>query len=188
MGSAMTSTEKVEEKSESPMKTVHIKGVVTENNETDFARLKTILKDLYSSVLNKDDLFHFFFEPELIIRVSLCNVSVVEMYLNKNGIKHIVYPYPIPDDVWSQFGEHNNAIVLDHLNLFLTVFHAHSVAAIIMNDKEHFDYLERMIHTAFNPRLISRQKEGLQLLKYSQFKLGNSELLKSVDEITNNTL
>jgi hypothetical protein len=52
------------------------------------------------------------------------------------------------------------------------VFNANSVAVLIMSNDDHFRYLERLIHTAFNPRGSTQAQEGYWLLKLAALKLG----------------
>ena len=43
-----------------------------------------------------------------------------------------------------------------------------------ISEAEYPNYLERLVHTAFNPRCYSREKEGEWLLKLAALKLGLS--------------
>ncbi len=81
-----------------------------------------------------------------------------------------------------RYGEQDNPIVLAHLDLFLTIFHAHSVAAITMDDNEHFDYMERTIHTMFNPRGYTRQAEGEHLATLATYKAGHQGVIKFINK------
>lgn len=49
-----------------------------------------------------------------------------------------------------------------------------------MNDNEHFEYMERVIHTMFNPRLYSRQEEGEHLATLAIYKSGAAGVLDFV--------
>jgi len=145
-----------------------------ENNES-FAKMKELLKMLYDHVLKDDPKFHFFYEPEIIIRFSSHEcLERAKSYLTQKGIGTKIYDYPLPDKKRGEkvFGEEPDGIVMQHFELFLTIFHAHSVAAIIMEDQEHFRYMERVIHTMWNPRLYTREQEGKSLAKLAVFKCG----------------
>jgi hypothetical protein len=90
----------------------------------------------------------------------------MEDLLTGRGIAFTVYNYPTPEKgehlpVMQRYGEEPGGIVLAYFDLFLNIFHAHSEAAIVMNDTEHFDYMERVIHTMFNPRHYTRGEEGI---------------------------
>lgn len=153
---------------------------------------KDLLFRLYEISLKDDPKFHFFYEPEIIIRFSSVEcLEKAKTYLNERKIHFDVYSYPIPEKIENQlveekkeddseskrerkvhrFGEHNSPIVLKHLDLFVTIFHAHSVAAITMDDSDHFEYMERTIHTMFNPRAYTRNEEGKHLAELASFKL-----------------
>ena len=167
------------------MKTVHIKNYVNilpGNAVTlaDVEKMKGLLKELYDHTLKEDPLFHFFFEPEIIIRIdSEACLNKVKDFLSQRNIEFEGYDYPFPPP--GKFGEEQNGIVAKNLNLFLPVLHASSVAAITMNDSDHFQYLERLIHTAFNPKFLSHEVEGKVLTRLAMFKLGKQGLLKVLE-------
>jgi len=157
-----------------------------------------LIQELYQAVLVNDPLFHFFYEPELIIRISSSDVlQALSAYLTKRGIKHAVYSYPTPapvsdkaacerelaevkrlgvgfgdPQVRQRYGEEPGGIVIRNLGLFLPVFHTHAVAALTLSSRDHHQYLERCIHTAFNMAHVSRTDEGQQLAKMAAYKLG----------------
>ena len=65
------------------MKTIHIE---TKN--------KGLIKKLWP-LLEKDGKFHFFYEPELVIRISKKKVlRAVKNYLEKNSFEYREYAYP----------------------------------------------------------------------------------------------
>lgn len=123
-----------------------------------------IINELYDQVLKNDDLFHFFFEPggQIVIRITSqqCLVDARRL-LHERGIQFLEYSYPETQD--GQFGE--APFVAKYLDLYLTVFHANAVAALIMNEEDHWQYLERIAHTAFNARGHSHEQEGWGLLQ-----------------------
>ena len=73
-----------------------------------------------------------------------------------------------------EYREEEGGIVLQHFNLFLSIFHSHSIAAIIMDKSHHFSYLERVIHTGFNTGSYTIQQEAQTLSKLASFKGGGS--------------
>jgi len=158
------------------MKTIHIKNylpIVNGNmiNLSDIPKLKELIKELYAHCLKDDKKFHYFFEPEIIIRIDSEEVlNKVKDFLNNKDIQFDEYDYPFAPA--GKFGEDPNSIVAKNLELFLTIFHANSIAAITMTEEEHFQYVERLIHTAFNPKLISHQREGSILMNLAKLKLG----------------
>jgi len=149
------------------MKTIQIISSITRE------KLKELLCDLYEHTLKDDHLFHFFFEPELIIRISSKQcLQKIKEFLVEQKIEFSEYEYPFTK---KGFSEAQDGIVAQHLDLFLSVFHAHAVAAIIMNDDEYLNYLERVIHTALNTGFYSRQEEGKILLKLADLKLKKAD-------------
>lgn len=164
------------------MKTIHIKNYVellpgNLIRTKDVAMLKSLVKELYEHALKDDPSFHFFFEPEIIVRISSeeC-LKKVKTFLEDRRIEFEEYDYPFPPP--GKFGEGRDGIVARNLDLFLTVFHAHSVAAITMDEDDHFQYLERVIHTAFNPRFYGHELEGRKLLGLAELKLGKEKIQK----------
>lgn len=157
------------------MKTIHVQNVeVLGNHEIgpdDAEGLKKLINELYKYTLINDPEFHFFYEPELIIRISSEScLTKVKAFLNQRNIPFEEYDYPFPG-AKGKFGEEEGGIVATNLDLFLPVFHAHSVAAITMDDDAHKEYLERVLHTAFNPRFLSRKYEGKILKELAHRKL-----------------
>lgn len=149
--------------------TVHITDPRMLSRES---RRKLITK-LYIEVLRDNDpLFHFFYEPFLIVRITDdISLAMVCEILNKESISHITYGYPYsycPDSC----DERNSQIVADHgRDIFLPLFHAHSISALELSNADHIQYLERCIHTACNPRGIPRKEEGLILMELANAKL-----------------
>jgi hypothetical protein len=149
------------------MKTIHLEN-------QDVTKGKVLVKELYDYTLKDDPEFHFFFEPALIIRITTEDcLTRAKSYLQARNIIFKEYDYPFPPlGPPENFGEERYGIVVNYYNLFLAVFHANSVAALTMSEEEHFKYLERIIHTAFNPKSYSREKEGVSLLQLAALKLG----------------
>jgi len=162
------------------MKTLHIKNymnVLPDGAVTieDAQKSQDLIKDLYDKFLKDDPKFHFFFEPELIIRISSTDcLCKVKSYLNQNDIEFVEYDYPFPLD--GKYGETENGIVARNFDLFVTIFHTNAISALTMDEEDFFDYIERVIHTAFNPRFMSHEQEGASLLRLAELKLGSDEL------------
>lgn len=164
------------------VKTIHIKNyvpIINGNavNTGDVPKLKALVKELYEHTLKDDPKFHFFFEPEIIFRIITeeC-LSKTKSFLQNRDIEFEEYDYPFPPE--GKFGEERGGIVANNLDIFLPILHAHSVAAITMNDNDHFKYLERVIHTAFNPKFYSHEEEGSSLAKLAVLKLGVDGVIK----------
>lgn len=163
------------------MKTIHIKNIqLLEGNRiytNDVSKLKNLIKELFEFTLKDDPKFHFFFEPELIIRIdSESCLEKVNSYLNGKNIPFEEYDYPFPEP--PGFGEERNGVVANNLDLFLSVFHANSVAAITLDEDSHKKYLERLIHTACNPKFYSHEVEGKIILELASLKFGSEQLAK----------
>lgn len=167
------------------MKTIHIRNYVNilpGNAVTlaDIVKMKNLMGELYTFTLRDDSLFHFFYEPEIIIRIdSETCFDKVKNFLNQRNIEFEVYDYPFPP--FGKFGEEKEGIVARNLNLFLPVFHASSIAAITMTDEDHFRYLERLIHTAFNPKFLPHDAEGKALVQLAMLKLDKQGILKVLE-------
>ena len=146
------------------IKTIHIKN-------DDIPKSKALAKELFDHTLKHDPKFHFFFEPALIIRITTeDSLAKVKIFLQDRNIEFEEYDYP--DAPEGKFGEERGGIVVKNMELFLQVFHANSVAALTMREEDHFHYLERLVHTAFNPRGLTRAQEGFWLLQLAALKLG----------------
>jgi hypothetical protein len=150
------------------IKTIHL-----END--DVIKRKALIKELYDHTLKDDPDFHFFFEPALIVRITTEDcLTKTKNFLQARRIEFEEYDYPHPVPLEGKFGSRfgEAGIVADNLEIFLLLFHSHSVAALTMSEDNHFKYLERVIHTAFNPRGLDHAQEGLQLLQLAALKLG----------------
>ena len=123
----------------------------------------------------------------------------VRELLDSRDIEHITYDYPRPQEETEEerkqrqsrgkerkmrYGEEPAGVVLKYLDLFLTIFHAHSVAAIIMDDDDHHDYAERTIHTMWNPRQATLLEEGQHLARLAIYKAGTD----GVDAVLTKTI
>ena len=150
------------------IKTMHIRNDA-------IPKSKALAKDLFDHTLKDDPEFHFFFEPSLIFRITTedCLMKARE-FLRARNVEFEEYDYPYPCPTEGRFGKRfgEGGIVADNLELFLPVFHANSVAALTMSEQEYPEYLERLVHTAFNPKGYSREQEGCLLLQLAALKLG----------------
>lgn len=150
----------------------------------DVQKSQALIKALYDDFLKDDPEFHFFFEPELIIRVGSENcLEKIKNYLSQEGIRFDEYEYPFQPN--GKYGEGKDGIVANNLDMFIKIFHANAVSALTMNEMEFFDYIERVIHTAFNPRFYSHNQEGMALLNLARLKLGDEKLRDVILNETN---
>ena len=167
------------------IKTIHIKNFVTllPNNAiytADIVKLKNLINEIYKYTLKDDHSFHFFYEPEIIIRIMSPEcLEKTKMFLTSKNIEFEEYDYPYPPE--GKFGEDKNGIVAKNLELFLNVFHSNSVAALTMSEEDHFQYLERLMHTAFNPKFFPHEQEGKWLAELSLLKLGKDGLINFIN-------
>jgi len=164
------------------IKTIHIKNyvpIINGNavNTSNVPKLKALVKELYEHTLKDDPKFHFSFEPEIIFRITteVCLMKA-KSFLQSKNIEFEEYDYPFAPE--GKFGEERGGIVANNLDIFLPILHAHSVAAITMNEDDHFKYLERVIHTAFNPKFYSHEQEGSKLANLAVLKLGVDGVIK----------
>ena len=60
-------------------------------------KMKELIKELYESILTRDPLWHFFYEPEIIIRMSDSEcIDQVKTFLKDRNIDFLEYDYPEP--------------------------------------------------------------------------------------------
>ncbi len=134
------------------MKTIHIEEKIPLHQ-------KRLLKDLYKKFLYKDPLFHYFIEPELIIRVSKEKVlNEIKDYLKKEHLLFYVYDYPKPKHK-DQYGENIKAI-LRNFDTFAKVFHEISLFNLNLKDNDKIIMKERFIHALYNTDFYDAWKEA----------------------------
>jgi len=143
------------------MKTVHL--------ETKNQRL---IKKLYQGVLINDDKFHFFYEPELVIRVGNKFLRKLVDFIKDNGYEFRVYDYP-GFNKKPKLGVYCFECLPEvqrNLELFLKLYHLHSVASLTLTKRELAVYRERAIHTIFNVSGISYRGEAQELFSSAIFR------------------
>jgi hypothetical protein len=113
-------------------------------------------------------LFHFFFEPDLIIRISNNKVlNEIKGFLEQADIDFDIYDYPlpVPNAAKRRFGENEGGPIIEKLyDVYLPLFHLNAIAALTMNEDEQGVYIERANHTFYNMLGNSRQEEADKLL------------------------
>lgn len=123
----------------------------------DYNNNKRLIKKVYDEVIKDDPKFHYFFEPELIIRISDTYVEKVKQVLDKDGVKYVEYDYPLPKKqniidkkLIKCHGEQDKPTVLKNLDLFIRLFHVNSIAALTLGASDYNAYMERNIHSFYN--------------------------------------
>lgn len=148
------------------MNTIHVKS-----------KKPKLIIDIFNLFLKDDPYFHFFYEPEIIIRVSVDEIKnrIID-YLDKDNISYEEYEYPFPPQ--GNYGEIEGGIVANNLDLFIPVFHSNSVAALTIKDGDFIKYLERITHTASNSRGLDHIQEGILLTNLASLKLGVDKVVQ----------
>ena len=126
------------------MKTIHIQYLKRSKN-------KKLIKELYKQFLFKDELFHFFYEPELIIRVSNKKIlENIEKYLANNLILYKIYDYPKPVKTEGNYCFECDTWVLKNIKYFIQLYHIHSVLYFKLSKNKYASYIHKVSHTARN--------------------------------------
>jgi hypothetical protein len=128
-----------------------------------------LIQELYKDFLKKDPLFHFLYEPDLIIRISVAPVlEQIKKFLTERRINFTTYAYPHPErsnNGERRYGEDRGGVVAEHLHeLFLPAFHTNSIAALILPEDRQLGYMERTSHTYFNMLNFSHEDEATNML------------------------
>jgi hypothetical protein len=134
-----------------------------------------MILELYNKFLKNDTLLHYFFEPDLIIRVSNNEVrEQIKNYLSSKNISYEVYDYPSPPQAENKkrYGEHEDGVVIQRLyDVYLPLFHLNAVAALTMDEFDKMNYLERSTHTFCNMTGQTRLEEAETLSYLASLKL-----------------
>lgn len=121
-----------------------------------------LIRNVYLSVLNEDESWHFFYESEMgdIIRCSPEFSGKLESWLSENNMEYNFYP----------FWEEVIPVVEDNLEYFSSIFHINS--EFIINNALNFGDSLQIGMTLF----IDRFSHSLYLnYGFSAGKLGNEE-------------
>jgi hypothetical protein len=168
--------------------TIHIKNLLYKDDYSfeEYDRPDLMYK-IFIACLIKDSLFHFFYEPDLIIRVfSTENLEKVELYLSENKYDFTTYDYPQPSKRLKEhcYGEKPNGIVMTYLDLFLPIFHINAISALKISEEEHFDYRKSVINSLIRVGDYSLKESVKHLQKLASFKLGGSSTNVSIQTFT----
>jgi hypothetical protein len=150
---------------------------------------RKLIKELYAAFLKNDPLFHFFFEPDLIIRISNHKVlENIKEHLKKMNLVFEVYGYPSPPPEANKrrYGEDNHGPVLERLyDIYLPLFHLNAIAALTMSEDLQLCFMERFNHTFCNMAGDTRQEEA-EKLAYLAAKKEESKPTTKITLLKNN--
>ena len=146
------------------MKTIHtaVEGI----------RSERLIKELYKKFLNKDNYFHFLYEPELIIRVSdnFLRRYPIEKFLKQKHIDFIIYPFPLANtdkpekQVKDGFMIEFSSFLRKRLWEITTILHILSLIALNESRKKHIFFCERLFHCGYNMTRMEWEEEGKELI------------------------
>ena len=132
----------------------------------DIKRKWSLLRFLFIKFLIDDEQFHYFFEPNLIIRLSNLKVlKNVTAYLDKQKIKHFEYDYPYNKNPDLYYGEPKKRRNPHYL--LMELYHLHAIASLVFKKKDIEWYTNRNIHCLFNMRGLEYHEEVIESLKYA---------------------
>ncbi len=114
------------------------------------SKKKLLLKKLFFLFLEEDDSFHFFYEPNLIVRVSEDKIlKQITKYLDKRKVKYKIYDYPYPEDK-KEYGEGKNwDHIFPHL---LRLYHLYALMLLQFEGQDIEWFTGRAMHCILNMR------------------------------------
>jgi hypothetical protein len=119
------------------MKTIEITSKVKSKRK--------LLKKLYHDFLNRDPNWHYFIEPNLIIRTS--KVKEITGYLKFKKLDYLVYPYPYTHSK-KQYGESKRYAYLQDMSEKL--YHIQAVFVTTTKSKDSHYFINRFNHCVLN--------------------------------------
>src|SRR3990167_5823847 len=124
-----------------------------------------LVRYLFKEFLLEDDLFHYFFEPEIIIRVSEPKVlKDIENYLTKKEYKFFIYDYPAFDKKGFYAANSSDKSIYAPL---MHLYHLHALAVLLFNKEQMKWYTNRTIHCLYNMRGFDYIDEVLAATDYA---------------------
>lgn len=152
------------------MKTIQIKNKGLKYN-------KLLIKKLSSLFLIGDKDFHFFFEPDLIIRIkNQKTIGKIGRYLYKKKIEFDVYNYP---KTKKGYGE-GDRLMLKYLPLFDALFHIHSLMVLGIKTKRKLFLTDRIFHTYLNTSGLEWHEEAIV---FHQMGKGRTNVVKKYEKV-----
>lgn len=127
------------------IKTIHIYEGWSQNKREKF------MIELYKKLLCNDPSFHFFYEPEIIIRSrNKRTIGFLKNYLDNRHILYAVYNYPDKNDPPEFYGDPPKSITVKYLEEFMQVYHAIAVFQLTAKTKEIPEIRAKIMHGCFN--------------------------------------
>jgi hypothetical protein len=154
------------------MKTIHF----FEKRSLTIASRRKLIKTLYDKFLCEDSSFHFFYEPELIVRADNKVCEEIKKYMFQDiRFKCAIYGYPKSIGKQGNYCWECDPVVLKNLDLFREIYHAHSILALTLSKSQYIKYMKRLSHTAANTGGLSYYEEGqfLMIQAMDRFTLYN---------------
>lgn len=155
------------------MKTIHLQKLSAKERVQ-------LIKKLYKKILKNDDKFHFFYEPNLVIRATEDSIVKIKELLSELGYKFDVYEYPTDKKKKGFFCFECEDYVLNNLEYFIQLYHLHSVLFFKLNKQEYYNYIGRTMHTACNIGGYSYLDEAEMSMERGRFYY--SQTIKSIYE------
>ncbi len=131
---------------------------------------KKLLRILYDEFLIEDTLWHYFLEPDLIIRVKNAKIiKEITTFLHLNYINFVIYDYPIAPDPINEGGrdydEAPKSITINYLKHFLAVYHVQCVFYMEIKDIDKKEMRAKIIHSLINEDFMNYDEEMHELNK-----------------------
>ena len=111
---------------------------------TEKINYKQLIKKIYNKFLLNDDKFHFFYEPQLIIRLSEEKLKIIKEYLNKKKIEYKIYPYPYPKK-----GKYKESKRYKNINLYLNRLYNLQALLYFKSSKKQLSFVSNRLHHCF---------------------------------------
>lgn len=146
-----------------PMLSIHIKAFASDSDYNQIMKRELVVV-LYHLFLKEDSWFHFFYEPELVVRVSTVkNLDAIQGYLREKNIECVVYDYPYPSlSEHRAFGENPEGTVSRYLNMFLKIYHMQAKAALDLSPEAYLVYIHRVVEEVLSTSLQAANCSALK--------------------------
>lgn len=142
-----------------------IKTIEIKSEDLKFNR--SLVRYIYQQHI-KDEYFHFFYEPHLIIRANEKIIKkIVKVIKTYKKIKYRIYDYPFGRG----FGESKKGIVVKNFEYFGLLFNINSELAIKRDKDDDKKIIERYTHTFFNQFGYEWEDESLWYLWLAQVRI-----------------
>lgn len=163
-------------KKETRIRTIHIYEKWSQKKRESF------VKDLYRKILYKDPSFHFFYEPEIIIRTrNQRTVGYLKRYFDYKHILYAIYKYPDKNAPPTFYGDPAKSITVKYLSEFLQAYHALAVFQMTVKAKDLPEIRAKVIHSLYNMDYRSYEYEGRALNNLGMnrmYQIGQMEGMK----------